>query len=124
MSCFPPHPPEKDCMPSESTEAPTPQKNLFNLLSPHIHNFSHPLQQNSFVTGVYPASPSSWLFMVTAILVTQYSRLDPSMGMIGKIKEHLPVRYEEGEGERVVVSGGPMGKPTKGSVQSRFPALM
>ncbi|XP_054850943.1 carnitine O-palmitoyltransferase 1, brain isoform isoform X2 [Eublepharis macularius] len=47
--------------------------------------------RNSFVTGVYPASPSSWLFMVTAILVTQYSRLDPSMGMIGKIKEHLPV---------------------------------
>uniref|UniRef100_A0A670JMS5 carnitine O-palmitoyltransferase n=1 Tax=Podarcis muralis TaxID=64176 RepID=A0A670JMS5_PODMU len=46
--------------------------------------------RNSFVTGVYPASPSSWLFMVTAILVTQYSRLDPSMGMIGKIKEHLP----------------------------------
>ncbi|KAF7239641.1 Carnitine O-palmitoyltransferase 1, liver isoform [Varanus komodoensis] len=47
--------------------------------------------RNGFVTGVYPASPSSWLFMVTAILVTQYSRLDPSMGMIEKIKEHLPV---------------------------------
>ncbi|KAL7977228.1 hypothetical protein Chor_009177, partial [Crotalus horridus] len=47
---------------------------------------------NGFVTGVYPASPSSWLFMVTAILVTQFSRLDPSMGMIDKIKEHLPVR--------------------------------
>ncbi|XP_060636742.2 palmitoyl thioesterase CPT1C isoform X1 [Anolis sagrei] len=47
--------------------------------------------RNGFVTGVYPASPSSWLFMVTAILVTQYSRLDPSMGMIDKIKEHLPV---------------------------------
>ncbi|XP_039220867.1 carnitine O-palmitoyltransferase 1, brain isoform isoform X5 [Crotalus tigris] len=29
--------------------------------------------------------------MVTAILVTQFSRLDPSMGMIDKIKEHLPV---------------------------------
>ncbi|XP_062993403.1 palmitoyl thioesterase CPT1C isoform X2 [Elgaria multicarinata webbii] len=47
--------------------------------------------RNGFVTGVYPASPSSWLFMVTAILVTQYSRLDPSMGMIEKIKEHLSV---------------------------------
>ncbi|XP_015665701.1 carnitine O-palmitoyltransferase 1, brain isoform [Protobothrops mucrosquamatus] len=47
--------------------------------------------RNGFVTGVYPASPSSWLFMVTAILVTQFSRLDPSMGMIDKIKEHLPV---------------------------------
>ncbi|XP_070586071.1 palmitoyl thioesterase CPT1C isoform X2 [Erythrolamprus reginae] len=47
--------------------------------------------RNGFVTGVYPASPSSWFFMVTAILVTQFSRLDPSMGMIDKIKEHLPV---------------------------------
>ncbi|KAM6450535.1 palmitoyl thioesterase CPT1C isoform 1-T1 [Liasis olivaceus] len=47
--------------------------------------------RNGFVTGVYPASPSSWFFMVTAILVTQFSRLDPSMGMIEKIKEHLPV---------------------------------
>ncbi|KAM3822066.1 palmitoyl thioesterase CPT1C [Vipera latastei] len=47
--------------------------------------------RNGFVTGVYPASPSSWFFMVTAILVTQLSRLDPSMGMIDKIKEHLPV---------------------------------
>nr|XP_056719890.1 carnitine O-palmitoyltransferase 1, brain isoform [Euleptes europaea] len=59
--------------------------------------------RNSFVTGVYPASPSSWLFMVTAILVTQYSRLDPSMGMIGKIKEHLPVSdYLSDQGQNIL----------------------
>ncbi|XP_078234115.1 palmitoyl thioesterase CPT1C isoform X3 [Pogona vitticeps] len=59
--------------------------------------------RNGFVTGVYPASPSSWLFMVTAILVTQYSRLDPSMGMIEKIKEHLPVSdYLSDEGMDVL----------------------
>uniref|UniRef100_A0A8D2IT19 carnitine O-palmitoyltransferase n=1 Tax=Varanus komodoensis TaxID=61221 RepID=A0A8D2IT19_VARKO len=52
--------------------------------------------RNGFVTGVYPASPSSWLFMVTAILVTQYSRLDPSMGMIEKIKEHLEYLSDQG----------------------------
>uniref|UniRef100_A0A8C5PMQ6 carnitine O-palmitoyltransferase n=1 Tax=Leptobrachium leishanense TaxID=445787 RepID=A0A8C5PMQ6_9ANUR len=47
--------------------------------------------KNSFITGVYPASPSSWLFVVIAIMGTMYARVDPSMGMIGKIKEHLPV---------------------------------
>ncbi|XP_029440050.1 carnitine O-palmitoyltransferase 1, brain isoform isoform X2 [Rhinatrema bivittatum] len=47
--------------------------------------------KNSFITGVYPASPSSWLFVVIAIIGTMYTRVDPSMGMIGKIKEHLPL---------------------------------
>lgn len=48
--------------------------------------------QNSVKTGVYPASPSSWLFVVIAILATMYTRSDPSMGLIAKIQENLPVR--------------------------------
>lgn len=51
------------------------------------------LVQNNVITGVYPASPSSWLFVVIAILATMYTRSDPSMGLIAKIQEHLPVRY-------------------------------
>uniref|UniRef100_A0A8C5GXF6 carnitine O-palmitoyltransferase n=1 Tax=Gouania willdenowi TaxID=441366 RepID=A0A8C5GXF6_GOUWI len=47
--------------------------------------------KNSVITGVYPASPSSWLFVVIAILATMYTRSDPSMGLIAKIQEHLPV---------------------------------
>nr|XP_040032101.1 LOW QUALITY PROTEIN: carnitine O-palmitoyltransferase 1, liver isoform-like [Gasterosteus aculeatus aculeatus] len=47
--------------------------------------------KNSVVTGVYPASLSSWLFVVIAILATMYTRSDPSMGLIAKIQEHLPV---------------------------------
>ncbi|KAF6734808.1 Carnitine O-palmitoyltransferase 1, liver isoform [Oryzias melastigma] len=47
--------------------------------------------KNSVITGVYPASPSSWLFVVIAILATMYTRSDPSMGIIAKIQEHLPV---------------------------------
>ncbi|XP_029312035.1 carnitine O-palmitoyltransferase 1, liver isoform isoform X2 [Cottoperca gobio] len=47
--------------------------------------------KNSVVTGVYPASPSSWLFVVIAILATMYTRSDPSMGLIAKIQENLPV---------------------------------
>uniref|UniRef100_A0A6Q2YFM9 carnitine O-palmitoyltransferase n=1 Tax=Esox lucius TaxID=8010 RepID=A0A6Q2YFM9_ESOLU len=51
--------------------------------------------KNSVITGVYPASPSSWLFVVIAILATMYTRSDPSMGLIAKIQEHLPVRYAQ-----------------------------
>lgn len=49
--------------------------------------------QNSLIKGVYPASPSSWLFVVIAILATMYMSSDPSMGLITKIQEHLPLRY-------------------------------
>uniref|UniRef100_A0A671MN76 carnitine O-palmitoyltransferase n=1 Tax=Sinocyclocheilus anshuiensis TaxID=1608454 RepID=A0A671MN76_9TELE len=38
--------------------------------------------KNNVITGVYPASPSSWLFVVIAILATMYTRSDPSMGLI------------------------------------------
>ncbi|KAM9299185.1 carnitine O-palmitoyltransferase 1, liver isoform-like [Gastrophryne carolinensis] len=59
--------------------------------------------RNGFVTGVYPASPSSWLFVVIAIMVTMYARVDPSMGMIGKIKEHLPVSgYLSHQGQSII----------------------
>ncbi|XP_036944665.1 carnitine O-palmitoyltransferase 1, liver isoform [Acanthopagrus latus] len=47
--------------------------------------------RNSLIKGVYPASPSSWLFVVIAILATMYMRSDPSMGLITKIQQHLPL---------------------------------
>lgn len=43
---------------------------------------------------MYPASPSSWLFVVIAILATMYTRSDPSMGLIAKIQQHLPLRFD------------------------------
>ncbi|KAG8433947.1 hypothetical protein GDO86_012345 [Hymenochirus boettgeri] len=59
--------------------------------------------KNSFITGVYPASPSSWLFVVIAIMGTLYARVDPSMGMIGKIKEHLPLSsYLSHQGQSIL----------------------
>ncbi|XP_069764295.1 carnitine O-palmitoyltransferase 1, liver isoform-like isoform X1 [Narcine bancroftii] len=48
--------------------------------------------KNNFMTGVYPASPSSWLFVVLTVVGTMYTRVDPSMGMIAKLREHLPLR--------------------------------
>ncbi|KAI5623826.1 carnitine O-palmitoyltransferase 1, muscle isoform, partial [Silurus asotus] len=48
------------------------------------------LFRNGIRMGVYPASPSSWLFVVIAIMSSMYARLDPSMGMINSIKKVLP----------------------------------
>ncbi|XP_077590123.1 carnitine O-palmitoyltransferase 1, liver isoform [Stigmatopora nigra] len=47
--------------------------------------------RNRVIKGMYPASPSSWLFVVIAILATMYMRSDPSMGLIAKIQQHLPL---------------------------------
>uniref|UniRef100_A0AAQ4PSS4 carnitine O-palmitoyltransferase n=1 Tax=Gasterosteus aculeatus aculeatus TaxID=481459 RepID=A0AAQ4PSS4_GASAC len=43
--------------------------------------------RNRVIKGVYPASPSSWLFVVIAILATMYMRSDPSMGLIKMIQQ-------------------------------------
>ncbi|MCJ8733154.1 hypothetical protein PDJAM_G00219900 [Pangasius djambal] len=48
------------------------------------------LFRNGIRMGVYPASPSSWLFVVIAIMSSMYARMDPSMGMINSIKKVLP----------------------------------
>lgn len=47
--------------------------------------------RNSLIKGVYPVSPSSWLFVAIGILATMYMQSDPSMGLITKIQQHLPL---------------------------------
>uniref|UniRef100_A0A3B5AYL5 Carnitine O-palmitoyltransferase 1, liver isoform-like n=1 Tax=Stegastes partitus TaxID=144197 RepID=A0A3B5AYL5_9TELE len=46
--------------------------------------------RNRVIKGVFPASPSSWLFVAIGILATMYMQSDPSMGLIAKI-QHLHV---------------------------------
>lgn len=48
--------------------------------------------QNGVLAGVYPASPSSWLIVVIAMMSSLYIRVDPSLGMIEAMKENLPYR--------------------------------
>ncbi|KAG9342935.1 hypothetical protein JZ751_015151 [Albula glossodonta] len=60
--------------------------------------------RNSVISGVYPASPYSWLFVVIAILGTMYTRSDSSMGLISKIQEHLPVSGSLSTQSQMVVS--------------------
>uniref|UniRef100_A0A8C5HJ80 carnitine O-palmitoyltransferase n=1 Tax=Gouania willdenowi TaxID=441366 RepID=A0A8C5HJ80_GOUWI len=47
--------------------------------------------RNRVIKGVFPASPSSWLFVAIGILATMYMQSDPSMGLISKIQQHLPL---------------------------------
>ncbi|KAM6095338.1 carnitine O-palmitoyltransferase 1, muscle isoform [Chlamydotis macqueenii] len=46
--------------------------------------------KNSFLSGVYPASPGSWLAVVVATAGSFYCRLDPSLGLIARIRHCLP----------------------------------
>ncbi|XP_064355550.1 carnitine O-palmitoyltransferase 1, muscle isoform isoform X2 [Dromaius novaehollandiae] len=46
--------------------------------------------KNSFLSGVYPASPSSWMVVVMATAGSFYCQLDPSMGVIARIRCYLP----------------------------------
>uniref|UniRef100_UPI00398E4C96 carnitine O-palmitoyltransferase 1, liver isoform-like n=1 Tax=Pristiophorus japonicus TaxID=55135 RepID=UPI00398E4C96 len=59
--------------------------------------------KNGILTGVYPASPSSWLFVVVAVIATMYARVDPSLGMIEKIRGHLPTNgYLSNQSESIL----------------------
>ncbi|NXA02832.1 CPT1B palmitoyltransferase, partial [Nesospiza acunhae] len=46
--------------------------------------------KNSFLTGVYPASPSSWMVVVMATAGSCYCQVDPSLGLIARIQHWLP----------------------------------
>uniref|UniRef100_A0A671QT20 carnitine O-palmitoyltransferase n=1 Tax=Sinocyclocheilus anshuiensis TaxID=1608454 RepID=A0A671QT20_9TELE len=59
--------------------------------------------KNRIIKGVYPASPSSWLFVVIAILATMYMQSDPSMGLITKIREHLPLSSHTGPHQVILI---------------------
>ncbi|XP_019597169.2 palmitoyl thioesterase CPT1C isoform X1 [Rhinolophus sinicus] len=45
---------------------------------------------NDFLTGMFPANPLSWLFLFSAIQLAWFLQLDPSLGLMEKIKELLP----------------------------------
>uniref|UniRef100_H3AEI2 Carnitine O-palmitoyltransferase 1, muscle isoform n=1 Tax=Latimeria chalumnae TaxID=7897 RepID=H3AEI2_LATCH len=55
-----------------------------------LMNWLHVFVQNSLLTGVYPASPSSWLVVVVATIGTRYVKMDPSLGIIDYIRSAIP----------------------------------
>nr|AEQ30088.1 carnitine palmitoyltransferase I [Lateolabrax japonicus] len=60
--------------------------------------------KNGVLAGVYPASPSSWLIVVIAMMSSSYTHIDPSLGMIDTIKEILPQRDYMSVQTRAVLS--------------------
>lgn len=60
--------------------------------------------KNGVLTGVYPASPSSWLIVVIAMMSSLYTHIDPSLGMIDALKESLPYRDSISPQTRAVLS--------------------
>uniref|UniRef100_A0A4W6DP22 Carnitine O-palmitoyltransferase 1, muscle isoform n=1 Tax=Lates calcarifer TaxID=8187 RepID=A0A4W6DP22_LATCA len=60
--------------------------------------------KNGVLAGVYPASPSSWLIVVIAMMSSLYIRIDPSLGMIDAIKDNLPQRSESSPTVQLVLS--------------------
>nr|XP_021524272.1 carnitine O-palmitoyltransferase 1, brain isoform [Aotus nancymaae] len=60
---------------------------------------------NDFLTGVFPASPLSWLFLFSAIQLAWFLQLDPSLGLMEKIKELLPDWGGQHHGLRGVLAG-------------------
>lgn len=45
--------------------------------------------QNGIITGVFPASPSSWFIVVVGVISSMHAKVDPSLGMIAKINRTL-----------------------------------
>lgn len=45
--------------------------------------------KNGIITGVFPASPSSWLIVVVGVISSMHAKVDPSLGMIAKISRTL-----------------------------------
>ncbi|NXG69662.1 CPT1B palmitoyltransferase, partial [Baryphthengus martii] len=62
--------------------------------------------KNSFLTGVYPASPSSWMVVVMATAGSFYCQVDPSLGLIARIRHYLPESHLLSPEGRTVVSAG------------------
>lgn len=61
--------------------------------------------KNGIITGVYPASPSSWLIVVVGVMSTMYAKIDPSLGIIEKINRTLGTTANMSSQTKHVVSG-------------------
>ncbi|XP_077177401.1 carnitine O-palmitoyltransferase 1, liver isoform isoform X1 [Paroedura picta] len=61
--------------------------------------------KNGIITGVYPASPSSWLIVVVGVMSTMYAKIDPSLGLIAKINRTLDTTGYMSSQTQNVVSG-------------------
>ncbi|KAM6961179.1 carnitine O-palmitoyltransferase 1, liver isoform [Aplochiton taeniatus] len=60
--------------------------------------------KNGVMTGVYPGSPSGFLVVVVSYMsYNKYAQLDPSLGLVARIGQHMPIsRYMSEDSQRIV----------------------
>ncbi|KAM4619302.1 carnitine O-palmitoyltransferase 1, liver isoform 1-T2 [Polymixia lowei] len=60
--------------------------------------------KNGVMTGVYPGSPTGFMVVVVSYMsYNKYNQLDPSLGVVAKLGQHIPIgRYMSTDSQRVV----------------------
>ncbi|CAJ1057385.1 carnitine O-palmitoyltransferase 1%2C liver isoform isoform X1 [Xyrichtys novacula] len=60
--------------------------------------------KNGVMTGVYPGSPAGFMVVVVSYMsYNKYNRLDPSLGLIAKLGQHVPIsRYMSTDSQKIV----------------------
>ncbi|XP_069557956.1 carnitine O-palmitoyltransferase 1, liver isoform isoform X2 [Brachyistius frenatus] len=60
--------------------------------------------KNGIMTGVYPGSPGGFMVVVVSYMsFNRYKQLDPSLGFIAKLGQHIPIsRYMSTDSQRIV----------------------
>ncbi|KAM9755050.1 carnitine O-palmitoyltransferase 1, liver isoform 2-T4 [Menidia menidia] len=60
--------------------------------------------KNGVMTGVYPGSPGGFMVVVVSYMsYNKYKQLDPSLGLIEKLGQHLPIsQYMSTDSQRIV----------------------
>uniref|UniRef100_A0A3P8SQZ2 carnitine O-palmitoyltransferase n=1 Tax=Amphiprion percula TaxID=161767 RepID=A0A3P8SQZ2_AMPPE len=60
--------------------------------------------KNGVMTGVYPGSPAGFMVVVVSYMsYNKYKQLDPSLGLIAKLGQHIPIsRYMSTDSQKIV----------------------
>ncbi|XP_077425137.1 carnitine O-palmitoyltransferase 1, liver isoform isoform X1 [Vanacampus margaritifer] len=60
--------------------------------------------KNGVMTGVYPGSPSGFMVVVVSYMsYNKYKQLDPSLGLIAKLGQHMPIsKYMSTDSQKIV----------------------
>lgn len=60
--------------------------------------------KNGVMTGVYPGSPAGFMVVVVSYMsYNKYKHLDPSLGLVAKLGQHIPIsRYMSTDSQRIV----------------------
>ncbi|XP_041651055.1 carnitine O-palmitoyltransferase 1, liver isoform isoform X2 [Cheilinus undulatus] len=60
--------------------------------------------KNGVMTGVYPGSPAGFMVVVVSYMsYNKYQKLDPSLGLIAKLGQHVPIsRYMSTDSQKIV----------------------